>query len=899
MSTIGKNRLSIYNLLYENPMCNYIFENELNVLIIGTGWVGSEAFKAAFWAGQYPDTKLNITIASENAEKYKNAIKCCLPGITDFADFDDEKTSKYHYANIYVKHVSFTHICNSGIDDESAVVLNLSKQNYIIVSVGDEDINTLISELISDSIESSERKTLIASYGTNDKQEKGCIDLVGFSSKLPDNTDLMKLGSSIYYMYASKYNSRANRKQKSEEFEKHFMHEFIETPEDADDVFVSLKNFTGKDYDADSSLAQAVHIPYKLWYCCQERNEKKQLIELVKIINEKKTVFNRLVALEHRRWNAFMAIRGYRMPEKNELGYLYTNGCTHKDNNRLLHICMCECDEKGAKLGRYSAIWKSHNDTGLCDLDRMSLLCHKDLINKTGGLKTQLSADLNCLNNYELSEPNKAALIIEFKEAIIKLLNDDDGAEALYELIHKKIKENITNENLCEVIDIIDKKLKLAKLKNQKIDFLSYDAQFISMIPICLKLKEETSTVITFTNSKNVNDVIVPWLLCADRAVFVYPSGTDILSRQLNICKFFDNHGGNTKAEFLKLSGMYIETIKENLRLLLKNYENMIFNITSNLSPELLLALGEYSSEVPLITYDINNGLSFYNSEKILPSKVEDSVLYVNDYIELLDGEITNKYTTLVPYNKCEKLADFFWRTNLVKTRDGTKKKAYNEWNSVLINSFLQKREVCIDEYGCTIYTLPLSAKREEEQMERSFIKLLEKEKIIHKAEYSGDAVRFNPADTEFYTFLTEKGGNLFEALVYYKLLRTCMFGDAQTGVSFKWKTGTSEYVLNEIDVVATNGINLLLVSCKTNPIIDNGFIYEISSEAASFGAIAILAVSQDLSNPNNCNHNAVARAAATNVSVLDAHILKDEKLLKKAIAQILQGKYKGPENFQ
>lgn len=899
MASIGKNRLAIYNLLYENPMCDYIVNNELNVLVIGTGWVGNEAFKAAFWAGQYPDTKLNITVVSENASKYKQAIKACLPGIVDFADFDGLKESKYHYADIAVKNISFECVRNQGIDDELASEIKLNTQNYIIVSVGDDDINYLIAELLAETLEEINRKIIIAVHGTNPNKEIGSVTLVSFSSELSYNSDLMNLGGSIHYMYASKYDPQANKKQKTEEFQNCFKKEFIDSPEDTDDIFVSINNFTGRDYNADSSLAQAVHMPCKLNYCLKDASEKEQICKLVKIINEDEVRFNRLVALEHRRWNAYMAIRGYKMPTKKEQGYLYSNGCTHKDDNALLHICMCECDEKGEKLGRYSPVWKSQDDTSLSDLDKMSLLCYRELTNKTRTLKSQLEKDMAILDNYLSDTPNEATLISEFKEAIIKLLNDDDGAVVLYKIIYDKLKEKTENNDLLKLVGVIDEKLKLAKLRNQKTDFISYDVQFIKMIPICMKLKKGNSTVVTFTTPKNVNDIIVPWLLCADNAVFVYPYGTSYTNRQINICNFFDNHGKNIKAEFYKLSGLYVEKIKEDLDHLINSYKNVIFNITPNLNSEILLALGEYSADIPLITYDINNGLSFYNLDEILPSKVEDSILHVNDYIELLDGEVTNKYTTLVPYSKCEKIEDFFWKTNVVKTKDGTKRKTYNEWNSILVNSFLQKKEIETAEFGINIYVLPLSNEPEEKQTEKRFIKLLETEKIIQKVEYSNNnTVSFRLLDTEFYSFLTEKGGNLFEALVYYKLLRTCMFGDAQTGVSFKWKTGNSEYVLNEIDVVATNGIKLLLVSCKTNPIIDNGFIYEIASEAANFGAIAILAVSQDLSNPNNFNHNAVARALATNVSILDAHILKDDKLLKKAIGQILNGKYKGPENF-
>ena len=89
MAKTGEYRLRIYDLLYEKPICDYaeISENKKrsNVLILGTGWIGNEAFKAAFWAGQALNTELNITIASQNATVYGNqalsdkAGHICLP----------------------------------------------------------------------------------------------------------------------------------------------------------------------------------------------------------------------------------------------------------------------------------------------------------------------------------------------------------------------------------------------------------------------------------------------------------------------------------------------------------------------------------------------------------------------------------------------------------------------------------------------------------------------------------------------------------------------------------------------------------------------------------------------------------------------------------------------------
>ena len=53
MDKIGEYRLKIYELFYHRPICEYA-ENDgqkktENVLILGSGWIGVEAFKAVFW----------------------------------------------------------------------------------------------------------------------------------------------------------------------------------------------------------------------------------------------------------------------------------------------------------------------------------------------------------------------------------------------------------------------------------------------------------------------------------------------------------------------------------------------------------------------------------------------------------------------------------------------------------------------------------------------------------------------------------------------------------------------------------------------------------------------------------------------------------------------------------
>lgn len=928
MSTIGKNRLAIYDLFYRYPPCDYIYNKKLNVLIIGNGWVGNEAFKAMFWDGQYPGVDLNITIASNNAKQYEEALKEKLPGLGDFADFNGNRTSKYHYANIDIRDVSFDEIKETGITDAMAAedCMNLQNQNIIVVSVGASEINGLLGVIISDLIKDNPQRVLLAVYGSEEISAPSNVEYVSFSSEVDiDTSELMKLAANINYVYDAKYNNfTINRKHSIEKYLAKYKKEFEETPEDTGDIFISLTNFTGMDYTADSSLAQAVHMPMKLDYCFHGGTAVEMTAELVKIINEHGKKFNLLAALEHKRWCAYMAIRACRMPKRDELGYLYSNGNNHKDDKNNLHICMCECGQNGATLDRASRRWGERvpDEMGkfkarfknLSDLDWASLYCHQRLSDKMNSSNFDEIIDAVSSCEGSLTDEETTDALKDYEVALKKLVarQEDVNALALYNLAINILMKTPQYEQIKDVVKTSDEKLKWAKERHKRIDFLSYDVQFISMIPICLKLIKNDSTIITFTNGQAANDVIVPWILCAEKTVFVefYPDSS-FEGKKDAVRKFFNLHGNNTEPEFDMITNLKIESIKEKIGFLLEKYNDVIFNITPNIPPTILLALGEFAGRVQMVSYDSYRGLSYFNFNDMLPHRTEDMSLDVSDYLSLMQGKINDPYGFLMPYKKCRYVENFFWTHSTVRTfGDRPKLKCYSEWNSVIIQNFLQGKpnaSTSVSESRADTKVLPLTSAVNYISDERfrgiakSFLAILKSENIISAYTEAEDrkSISFQIKDNDFYRFVSEKGGNLFEMLVYYKLLHTCIFGDVRTGVAFQWKSGEGEPISNEIDVIATSGVDIVLVSCKTSPHIDNSYIYEIASEAAGFGGIAVLATSQDLSSPNNCNHNAVIRAQAMNVALIDQHILRDEELLKYAITLILSGKYKGPENFE
>ena len=106
---------------------------------------------------------------------------------------------------------------------------------------------------------------------------------------------------------------RINKKKSDEQFEASRMVEFGESPMDYEigDVNVAA-NFIGAKYAADSSFASVVHIPVKLAMCKDSEPKKNPLNILKEAIRKKNKLYWKLVALEHRRWNAYTVTRGFR-----------------------------------------------------------------------------------------------------------------------------------------------------------------------------------------------------------------------------------------------------------------------------------------------------------------------------------------------------------------------------------------------------------------------------------------------------------------------------------------------------------------------------------------------------------------------------------------------------------
>ena len=337
------------------------------------------------------------------------------------------------------------------------------------------------------------------------------IEVHFFGNESVTGTELDRIARNINFSYSMKYDQRINKQDADEQFETSRIAEFVESTKDYEVGDISVvANFIGAKYAADSSFASAVHILVKLAMCKNANTKQDSVDTLKEAIRKKNELYWSLVALEHRRWNAYTVTRGFRAPtSKEEETLLYQNGNTHQDKQRLLHMCLCDCGTKASWIRKKCPA----NDPS--ELDRASLRAHQ-LTRKLSGQVDLEAVLLHVVgNNPEYSN---------LRRAISKLANDDDNSLVLYQRSLDAAMEYALSisEEAADHLTEADQMLSVIKIRNARMDFFSLDEQLVEMLPFALWYGKKYGTAITLSDGMTTStyDVIIPTLFCAQKSVY-------------------------------------------------------------------------------------------------------------------------------------------------------------------------------------------------------------------------------------------------------------------------------------------------------------------------------------------------------------------------------------------
>lgn len=679
----GQTRLAMYDLIFNRPICDYPTNGHLRVAILGEGSVCCEAFKACFSLGQAA-LPLHITVAGKDAVAFGNKMLDQAGDYPDLERFAEEEG----YARFFFRDMDF-----SVTDAEKCVrELQLESFGYIILATGNKRVTKALASAIA---KRAHTKCLIAVDTPEFTCEITEPNVEVYPYGLETNyTELTRLAKNINFAYAtSGKGQRASREVEDAKFERSQAREFF--AEDA--------AFVGGNYDADSSFACAAHIPAKLSLCKQLSGSDRPAESILsESIIKKNDTYNRLLELEHRRWVAYMAIRGFRAPTANEeqtLLYQYVDGRfnEHRDKKNRIHICMCTSEKNGITLGQDDLQWEKDPDSFASKLDQASVRAHRLAAQASNAViqnQEQLFSKLNPNDHYHN----------DFRTAVEKLLNNDCNAETLYESAKATILANRPDAE--SIVEEMEKQIKVVKCRNRRTDFVSIDAQLINFLPFCLWYRKKYQTVITLTSKIPVRDVVIPTLFCAEKALFLGPEIENDVTYQSRIRTYFEKRGNNTNAvpdeDIFKYKDCDINSITDILASLeqfkqVLSRGDAILNFVGGQDNKIALAVGMFlqANNAVAMYYDPKQGVIVVSGDPYIAAGLDNKSFSVSEIIELIGGSIKNPLNRFSCESDREKLTDIF-KEFCRKQRHYEKDKSvdFNTW--VLMNSFFQQQAKAI-----------------------------------------------------------------------------------------------------------------------------------------------------------------------------------------------------------
>ena len=386
----------ISNLLVDVPLYEPLigkntdcFGNQiLTVSILGTGHIGTEMFLSTYWIGQILNCSLKINVLSqESEEEFWSKIDYVNPEIRHTTIKDDpilRVNRKGDIADVYCE-VNY-HQCNVKSSEFVSCLINPEKKildtDYFLVSLGTDEDNISVANTV---------RRYIGQYHINvNKPIKTVIAYVVYDSELSKTLNRKKFYNFVnekvdVYMQAigslhDVYSVRNVFLTDHEPFAQK-VHEAYEAVQNREERAEVHKKRINDDYKHWGDLARSMHIKYKVYSmgmikkslfdypdALETYNEKlaKSYAEYKEVVsgqiefiskdqeNEHLMLLHKMAWLEHRRWNAFTRVKGFRSTTDYDVYAVSGIMGSYKQMDIKLHPCLVECDQKGIRANMSS-----------------------------------------------------------------------------------------------------------------------------------------------------------------------------------------------------------------------------------------------------------------------------------------------------------------------------------------------------------------------------------------------------------------------------------------------------------------------------------------------------------------------------------------------------------------
>lgn len=497
-----KAEVMFLNHLYKKPIYEFADDKatEINILLAGFGNHGQRFLDCCLQIGQMYNRKLNVIVATQNAESEKALYLKNRPALKEFFSVDnsfkEDDKKEEPYGNLCFKEVGFS----TDKDENDSVVLDLLKivPDYVFISLGKDKINYSVAESFSGLAYDARPEGYSVNYVLEKpiKKAKNVGNEIILSKPIPrrDITELNRMGlnSHLVWVQDSNYNIKAEKK----EFKKPY-------------------NYT-------SCIANVVSIKYKLksiGIICKDIN--KAVEEFTEKIKDE-AVFNELVAIEHRRWVAEKICKGWtRQTNLQACSFGFIN-----DENAKKHVCLVRSEPGRDKSIKFDKDFFDNATTkqisALDELDKLSVNLHRSLkkiANKTRKKDSDLEKYKTQIENVIYGKSSIEYAYFDWCHCLISLWNNEKGAVSKYKTLKKSLEQAVQaedengkfligKEDRKNVLDLINKIHLIYYPIMESLrydDYKKKDEDLVKYIPFILTYKHNLDIVIPLKLSENYN----------------------------------------------------------------------------------------------------------------------------------------------------------------------------------------------------------------------------------------------------------------------------------------------------------------------------------------------------------------------------------------------------------
>lgn len=420
----------ITNLLKDIPLYEPLVGKErdadgnqkLTVTILGKGHIGTEMFLNTYWLGQILNCNLKINVLSqETQEEFWGKIDYLNPEIRATTREGDPILRMNRNGDLSKVYCQVEYLqCDLKSSDFISLLTdehkNILDTDYFLVSLGSDATNISVANTLRNyvgqhHIHAQKAMRAVIAYVVYDKELADTLNRKKYFSFVAGGVDVyMQAIGSLHDVYSVKNVFLEELKTYAQKSYESYL-----AAQSREERAKIHKTRMTDDYKYWADLARAMHLNYKVYSMgmihnsifdypdrpkAYKESKEQALLRYRKVVSGEITfeseqqkqehleLLHKMAWLEHRRWNAFTRIKGFRGTSDYKKYAVPGQKGSYKQMDLKLHPCLVECDQKGIRatvspLGVVDTdtLFRCEDHSGFDLLDDLSYYLHeKDII---------------------------------------------------------------------------------------------------------------------------------------------------------------------------------------------------------------------------------------------------------------------------------------------------------------------------------------------------------------------------------------------------------------------------------------------------------------------------------------------------------------------------------------